>query len=295
MEIRQLKFFCAAAEEKSISAAARKLHLAQPPVSRQIAQLEQEIGVRLFRRGNRGIALTEAGESLYQQAQQLIISMEETVRSVRSLDAGVRGSVHIGMFYSTVPYALPFVKAYHEAYPQVELYIRLGSPQELVSDLNRGELHVLFLRSASREPTGLQERILGSDDLGLIMKAETDPAPESDTVPIDALRNVPMCLLRSDDLWGYSETLLSECQRCGFSPNIICQCYDTPMALQLVLSGFGISYLPVSIIEAHPGSEIYAKQIRGLSATSFAILAWSKTGYYPGSVERFIKFDPHRP
>ena len=66
MTIRQLEYFCAVVEEGSVSAASRKLHVAQPPMSRQIALLEQELGVTLFRRGNKGMLLTEAGESLYQ-------------------------------------------------------------------------------------------------------------------------------------------------------------------------------------------------------------------------------------
>ena len=101
-----------------------------------------------------------------------------------------------------------------------------------------------------------------------------------------------MCLLRSDDLWGYNEKLMSECQRHGFTPNIICQCYDTPMALQLVLSGFGISFLPASITEAQPRSGIYAKGVRGLSVKSYAVLAWSEIGYRPRSVELFTQFSP---
>ena len=71
MKIRQLEYFCAVAEEKSISAAARELHVAQPPISRQIAQLEEELGVQLFLRGSKGMSLTDAGQSLYQQTQQI--------------------------------------------------------------------------------------------------------------------------------------------------------------------------------------------------------------------------------
>lgn len=290
MEIRQLKYFCAVAEEKSISAAARKLHLAQPPVSRQLALLEQELGAELFRRGNKGVLLTEAGDILYRQAQQIITNIDQTSAYVRSLSEGVRGSVRIGSLYSTLPYALPYVKAYHDAYPQVELYIRLGSPQDLIGELNRGELHALFLRSASHEPTGFHERILGEDRLELIMTAASDPAPGEELVPIERLRGAPMCMLRSDDLWAYHEALLKECQRNGFSPNVVCQCYDTPMAFQLVQSGFGVSFLPASIVDAQPNSGVYAKPVRGLSAKSCAVLAWDEHGYLPGSVELFTQF-----
>ena len=249
MTIRQLEYFCATAEEGSVSAAARKLHVAQPPISRQIALLEEEFGTALFRRGNKGMKLTEAGEGLYQQGRQYIADMAQLTEQVRSLGAGVRGMVRVGTLYSTIPYALPYLQAFRDAYPQVELYIRMGSPQDLLADLNLGALHALFLRAGVRESLSLGGRILGNDELKLIVTAASDPAPDLAIIPLDRLRDVPMCLLRSDDMWGYNESLVKECQRSGFSPRIVCQCYDTPMAMQLVQSGFGVSFLPESIVK----------------------------------------------
>lgn len=289
MKIRQLEYFCAVAEEKSISAAARRLHVAQPPISRQIALLEDELGSELFRRGNKGMLLTEAGESLYQQSQQLLEGIHRMADNIRSIGSGVSGIVRIGIIYSTVPYAMRYIKSFHKHYPQVELYIRLGSPQDLIADLNRGSLNALFLRSSSAEPSGLHERVLGEDSLALIMTKETDPAPGLAEVPIKLLHDVPMCLLRSDDLWSYDEYLLRECQRNGFEPHIVCHCYDTPMAMQLVQSGFGVSFLPRSIVETHPDSGIYAKSVRGVSAKSYTVLAWNDDVYRAKSVKLFTE------
>ena len=291
MTIRQLEYFCAIVEEGSVSAAARKLHVAQPPISRQISLLEQELGAQLFHRGNKGMVLTDAGKSLYQQGREYISDIERLAEHVRSLGAGMRGNVRVGMLYSTVPYALPYLRSYHEAYPQVELAIRVGSPQDLLADLNRGELHVLFLRSDTTATIGLRERVLNGDLLKLIVTAATDPAPELDEIPIERLRDVPMCLLRGDDLWGYSETLLKECQRCGFSPNIVCQCYDTPMSMQLVQSGFGVSFLPESIVKTLPDSGIYAKPVKGLVERSYVVLEWNENSYQSASVENFTQFE----
>lgn len=287
VKIRQLEYFCAVAEEKSISAAARKLHVAQPPISRQISLLEHELGAALFLRGNKGMTLTEAGESLYQQSQQFIDSMEQIAGNVRALGTGVRGTVRIGVIYSTIPYAMEHIRRYHEKYPQVELYIRLGSPQDLIADLNRGDLSALFLRSGSAELSGLHERIIAEDDLGLIMTWQTDPAPGLHDVPIELLHDVPLCLLRDDDLWRYDEYLLRECQRNGFSPHIVCHCYDTPMAMQMVRAGFGVSFLPRSIVETQPGSGIYAKSVRGISAKSYSVLAWSDGAYRSKAAQLF--------
>lgn len=288
MNFRQLEYFVAVAEARSISRAARELHIAQPPVSRQLALLEDELGVCLFLRHNKGVELTEAGRCLYEQSRRMFQELRAMADSVRDMEAGLRGQLRVGMVYSDIQAAMDRLKEYHSQYPQVELYVRLGSPADLLEDLNRGELHVLFLRSQNERTYGLRRRVLGEDPLELVMCPERDPAPGEDAVPIQALEGVPMCLLRSDDLWGYSSDLLGACQRAGFSPNVVCQCYDTPMAMQMVQAGFGVSFLPRSIVAAHPGSPIYTKPILGLSAKSRPTLVWSEDPYHTSCVKRFI-------
>ena len=289
MNLKQLQYFSAVAETKSISKAARSLHVAQPPVSRQIALLEDELGARLFLRGNKGVELTEAGQLLYRQSRQLLQNMQMMAESVREASAGRRGKLKLGVIYSDIPVALNYLKPYHEAHPQVELYIRLGTPDDLLADLERGKLHVLFLRGRTEGAGGLRERVLGEDPLELVMCEQTDPAPGRSAVPIQALRDVPMCLLRGDDLWGYNSDLLRECRRAGFSPRIVCQCYDTPMMMQLVRSGFGVSFLPRSILETHPNSGIYAKPILGVQEKSYPVLVWSEIDC-SSCVKEFLAF-----
>ena len=288
MNLKQLEYFSAVAEAKSISLAARNLHVAQPPISRQLALLEDELGVCLFLRTNKGVELTEAGRSLYRQSQNLFQDMRMIVDSVRDINAGMRGLLKIGMIYSNISIALQYLKEFRAQYPQVELYVRLGSPGDLLEDLNKGDLHLLFLRSSSERGSGLHERILGEDPLELVMIRELDPAPDQASVPLEALKGVPMCLLRSDDLWGYSNYLIEECQRQGFTPNTTFRCYDTPMAMQLVQAGFGVSYLPRSIVETQPHLGLYTKPIQGISVLSYPTLVWSSNLYYASCVKRFL-------
>ena len=289
MNFKQLEYFSSVAEEGSISGAARALHVAQPPVSRQLALLEDELGVTLFLRTNKGVELTEAGKCLYQHSRQMFQRLRAMADSVRDVDAGVRGQLKLGIIYSDAQVAASLMREYHEKYPQVELYVRMGSPGDLLDDLSRGELHALFLRSQSERSSGLRERVLGEDPLELVMCPETDPAPGQDAVPIRALRDAPMCLLRSDDLWGYSRDLLDECRRAGFTPNVACHCYDTPMELQMVQAGFGVGFLPRSVVAAHPGSTVYAKPVLEFSAKSYPILVWEDDPYQSGCVKRFLE------
>ncbi len=289
VNFKQLEYFAAVAEAGSISGASRELHVAQPPISRQLALLEDELGACLFLRTNKGIALTEAGRCLYQQSQQMFQSFRAMADSVREVAAGMRGQLKLGVIYSDIRIATSLLKEYHEKFPQVELYVRMGSPADLLDDLGRGELHVLFLRSQSERAFGLKERVLGEDPLELVMCHATDPAPGQKAVPIQALRDVPMCLLRSDDLWGYSRDLLEECRRAGFSPRVVCHCYDTPMEMHLVQEGFGVGFLPKSIVAAHPGSPVYTKPVLEYAAKSYPILVWENDPYQAGCVKRFLE------
>ena len=288
MNFRQLEYFAAVAESGSISGASRELHVAQPPISRQLAMLEDELGATLFLRTNKGVELTEAGRCLYQQSRQMFQSLRTMADSVRDVNRGVRGQLKLGIIYSDVQIATSLLKEYHQQFPQVELYVRMGAPGDLLDDLGRGELHVLFLRSQSERSYGLREQVLGEDPLELVMCRSTDPAPGQEAVPIQALRDVPMCLLRSDDLWGYSRDLLEECRRAGVAPNVACHCYDTPMELQMVQAGFGVGFLPKSIVAAHPGSPVYTKPVLEFAAKSYPILVWENNPYQSSCVKQFI-------
>ena len=96
------------------------------------------------------------------------------------------------------------------------------------------------------------------------MREDLDPAPELNEVPIERSR-VCRCVFCARTTCGATnDFLVQECQRSGFTPNVTCHCYDTPMAMQMVLSGFGISFLPKSILSTHPGAPLKAKPVRGL-------------------------------
>ncbi|MBQ6622610.1 MAG: LysR family transcriptional regulator [Mogibacterium sp.] len=291
MKLQQLEYFCAVAEEGSISAASRKLHVAQPPVSRQMALLENELETPLFIRGNKGILLTQAGQQLYQESRVLMQGMESMVSNIRNVSRGIMGTLWIGLLYSAAPYALPYLKRYHDLYPDVDLRVNIDTPQNLTDELRRGRLHVIFIRSGATGQYGFSERIIGEDPLELIMTRELDPAPDSPDIPVELLKDRPFCLLRSDDIWGYSNYLSVECLRNGFRPRVVCQCYSTHVAVQMILAGFGMSYLPRSIVDTVPGSGLYSKPIRGLQPVSSSMLVWNENTYMSRCGRLFVNLD----
>ena len=241
MKLQQLEYFCAVAEEGSISGASRRLHVAQPPVSRQIALLEDELGTALFIRGSKGVRLTQAGQSLYQESRMLMQGMDTMVTNIKNIEQGIMGTLKVGIIYSVIPYAMNYLRRYRERYPKVDLRVNVDTPQQLIEDLRHGNVHAIFIRSGATGQYGFSERILSEDPLELIMTRELDPAPELSEIPMELLRDAPFCLLRSDDIWGYSNFLSDECLRHGFRPRIVCQCTSTHIAVQIWNGSFSMS------------------------------------------------------
>ena len=291
MKLQQLEYICAIVEEGSISGASRRLHVAQPPISRQVALLEEELGIQLFVRQNHGVMLTQAGQKFYQESRRLLQGIDHMVSGIKSLDEGVTGTLQIGLLYSIAPYALPRIMKFHKQYPLVELKISIDTFQGLMRRLQRGDIHLLFTRMDAAEAAGFSTRMIGEDPLELLMTKELDPAPELDEIPIDALREVSFCQLQTDDDWSYSSYLTDECQRHGFLPKVAVQCFSSHIAVQMVLAGFGVSFLPRSIADTVPGSGIYSKPIRDLHPVSPSMLVWNENTYMPPCGRIFLQME----
>ena len=129
MDIKQLYYFVTIVEEKTISGAARKLHISQPPLSTAIKQLEHELGTTLFQRGNRRIYLTDSGKLLYSQACSIIKLYENTIESIKDNTNGVKGTLKIGVISSTENIFLEkFALQFHELYPDILSLIHISEP-----------------------------------------------------------------------------------------------------------------------------------------------------------------------
>ena len=166
--------------------------LAQPPVSRQIALLEDELGVCLFLRTNKGIELTEAGQSLYVQNKHIFQSMHTMIDSVRTLTRGW-GCLKLGSIYSTISFTLDFLKKYHAEYPNVEYYIRMGTPWGSFERSEQWRSSRDISPGTTSEISGSWERILGEETLEVILTESLDPAPGLDYIPIERLPEMSQC------------------------------------------------------------------------------------------------------
>jgi DNA-binding transcriptional LysR family regulator len=146
MELRHLRYFIAVAEEQSVTRAAARLHVSQPPLSRQIRDLEDELGVALFDHGARAMRLTEAGRVFLIEARAVVQRADEAVQTVKAVAGGQRGEIHVGYAPSLTVELLPrALRIFQETNPGVRVQLHDLSTQEMLRGLREGKLHVALL------------------------------------------------------------------------------------------------------------------------------------------------------
>ncbi len=146
MELRHLRYFVAVAEEQNVTRAAARLHVSQPPLSRQIRDLEEELGVALFEHKAKAIRLTDAGQVFLVEARSVLQRAEEAVQMVKAVASGRRGEIHVGYAPSLTVELLPrSLRVFQEANPGVRVHLHDLSTQEMLRGLRDGKLHVALL------------------------------------------------------------------------------------------------------------------------------------------------------
>ena len=146
MELRHLRYFVAVAEEQNVTRAAARLHVSQPPLSRQIRDLEDELGVALFDHGAKAVRLTEAGRVFLTEARAVVQRADEAVQTVKAVASGQRGEIHVGYAPSLTVELLPrALRFFQEANPGVRVQLHDLSTQEMLRGLRDGKLHVALL------------------------------------------------------------------------------------------------------------------------------------------------------
>lgn len=155
MELRHLRYFVAVAEEQNVTRAAARLHVSQPPLSRQIRALEDELGVALFEHGAKSIRLTDAGKVFHSEAIAVLRRAEEAVQTVKAVSSGRRGEVHVGYAPSLTVEILPrALRTFQESHPEVRIQLHDLSTEGMLLGLREGDLHVALMIKPSSKALG---------------------------------------------------------------------------------------------------------------------------------------------
>jgi DNA-binding transcriptional LysR family regulator len=253
MELRHLRYFLAVAEEGHITRAAERLGIQQPPLSQQIRALETELGVQLFRRLPRGVALTEAGEALLGDVRGILGDVEDAVARARRTARGEQGAIVVG-FTSSAPFH-PFVPAairgFREAWPDVSMMLEEAGTGDLVEALRAERIDAAFIRSPVADAEGLAVHALFDEPMVAALPAgHALAAPDGGgdaPLPLSALAAERLVLYRRHSGPGLFDAIIGACQRAGFSPDIAQEAPRIVSTLNLVAAGLGVSLVPESL------------------------------------------------
>ena len=247
MELRQLRYFIAVAEESNFSRAARRLHVSQPPLSTQIRSLEEELGVRLLERSNRGVTLTAAGAVLLEEARAVLARLEQAKGKAQRAHRGDTGRLSVG-FVSIADYGIlpPALKSFRAAFPRVEVELHELTTDAQIPELGAGRLDLGIALAPVDEPD-LEFECLLREELVLAAPSAHPAIRGAGPVDLRVLAKESFIVAPRDIAPGLYDLTISYCRSFGFAPRITQQARQMQTVIGLVSSGMGFALVPVSV------------------------------------------------
>ncbi|WEG10975.1 LysR family transcriptional regulator [Pullulanibacillus sp. KACC 23026] len=286
MDIRQLRYFVTIAEEGKITTAAKKLNIAQPPLSKQLKQMEEELGVVLFDRDNKSINLTLEGEKLLLRAKEILNKFDETMVEVQELRKGASGTLSVGSNLYCAALILSKVVAIREKNPELTFKVWEGETIHLIKMLSRRQIEIALSNSPISEKNMSQMK-LESDPYVLVLPEKWE-WKGSQQAKLENIVDLPLILLRPNYGLGAYGQIVNEFQRLGLEPNILCECQDLIMLLGLVSSGFGATILPFSLLSLHSLGGLRIIELQDKALISEPAVIWRKNSYLSKAAREFL-------
>lgn len=288
MDMRQLRYFIAVAQNLSFTEAAKQLFVAQSAVSQQIADFENKLGVQLFIRNKRSVKLTNAGTVLLEEAINLVAKSEEAIKKTRQAELGIIGNLNIGFLGYTERNFLPtLIRQFSHNYPKINLHLDQYNHGMLIDALNNGDLDIGFTLSFGIDNVEyLKRKNILTEPISIVMYCD-HPLAHKSKINISDLKEEPFIVLnREESPQGFNQTLLI-CANHGFSPNIVSEPRLLSTVLMLVDAGMGIAILPKSL-KLHSSSSLCFIDTEGETNNHELVAAWKKKNLNP-SIQLFLK------
>lgn len=250
IELRQLRHFVMVAEEMHFGRAAQRLHMTQPPLSQSIQALEALLGVQLFRRTSRSVALTPAGIALLPEAQRILQQTAALPDLMRRAASGASGRLSLA-FVSTADYSvLPhFLREFREAYPQVEIDLREATTDVQLDELTQGRIDVGLLIPPLPDKARLQLDYLPvlSEPLILAVPKGLNAVRGKQTVALQAVAELPLIIFPRRIAPAFHDAILACYRDAGLTPHIGQEAIQMQTIIGLVSAGMGIALVPQSV------------------------------------------------
>ena len=247
MELRQLRYFVAVAEELHFRRAAARLHVSQPPLSQQIARLEEELGARLLERTRRRVELTSDGEAFLRDARALLAELDVAVATVHRIETGQSGVLRVNFVGSALLSILPgIVQRFRAGRPSVEIELRERSTVEQLRALHSGVIDVGLVRPPIDAESGLRtEAVLRERTVAAIPVRH--PLARLRRVPLRRLAAEPLVLFPREQAPGFHDLLTNRLAATGTSPQVVQYAPEMLTIIGLVAAGIGVSPVPASV------------------------------------------------
>lgn len=268
MDIRALKYFAAVAETGHMTRAAEQLGIQQPPLSLQIKALERELGLPLFRRHPRGVALTDAGRLFQAEALRMLQDMEAMKQRMARVASGQAGTLSVGFTSSAAAHRFmpDALRAFRRAHPGVDLQLREDHAAALTEALAARRLHCGLLRVPVARPEGLVFETLLREPVLVAMPSDHRLARGSKgtrALPLARLCDEGLILVRRPGAPGLYADLLALCLAKGLRPRVVAEVDRMMTNLNLVAAGVGVSVVPASMAGVHAHAIAYARLADG--------------------------------
>lgn len=248
MELRQIRYFVAVAEEGNFSAASRRLFVSQPPITRQIQQLEAELEVRLFERTQKGVTLTAAGEAFLAEARQILSRTRLAAERSRSAEKGEVGRLEIGYFGSAIYSIIPeLVRRFCQGNPGATISLAPINKKDQINAIKDGGIHVGFGRYYPPAP-GVEIEIVTRERLVLAIST-THPYANRKTVNLEQLQRENMIVFPREGRPSFADEVVRIVRQTGHEPNIEHEAPDLSTALALTAAGMGVAPVPESVTQ----------------------------------------------
>jgi LysR family transcriptional regulator, transcription activator of glutamate synthase operon len=242
MELRQLRYFIEVGKREHMTEAADALHVAQSAVSRQIVNLEQELGVDLFIREGRRVKLTPIGKIFLERMTHAMNVMDDGVREVTEYLNPERGTIRIAFPISLAAHTLPMViSAFRREYPEAKFQLKQGLYHDLISGVLQGDFNMAVIGPLPQVTPKLEQRVLFTENIVALLSVN-HPLADLKTVRLRELMGDPFVLLPEG--FVFREMVLEACRDVGFSPNVAFEGDDIDALKGLVAAGLGVTLMP---------------------------------------------------
>lgn len=287
LNLRRLEYFLVVAEELSVTRAARRLHMAQPPLSQQIRKLEHELDCTLFERTSRGLRLSSAGVALVQGASSLLGEADRVGSRVRAVGVGDSGFLDIGCVpVACASIAPAIVRRFHRVYPQVQVHIRELDTVSVYSALSTRAVDVGIVRTGVDAP-GVETADL-VDERALIALPDDHPLTAKDELSLTDLADEEFVLFSRKLGTRHFDEFVAACRAVGgFGPHVVSECDSVSAQLAMIGAGLGVGFVTELSREiAAPG--VTYRDVTDVDMLMPLVVAW-RSQYDDPVKSRFVE------